>query len=88
MEEIKTEKLKIDMESEDIHTFVEQVLTERLGDVGKKLHTARIRNDQVCLDIKMYLKHKIVQIKLLLIYLKTIKIQLCLVILTCKEPSL
>lgn len=63
LEEIKTEKLKIDMESEDIHTFVEQALTERLGDVGKKLHTARSRNDQVCLDIKMYLKNKIVQIK-------------------------
>ena len=63
LEEIKDNKLKIDMQSEDIHTFVEQVLTERLGDVGKKLHTARSRNDQVCLDIKMYLKNKINEIK-------------------------
>lgn len=63
LEEIKDGKLQIDMQSEDIHTFVEQVLTERLGDIGKKLHTARSRNDQVCLDIKMYLKNKIVEIK-------------------------
>ena len=42
--------------AEDIHMFVEQVLTERLGDTGKRLHTARSRNDQVALDIKFYLK--------------------------------
>ncbi len=47
--------LKFDMTCEDIHMFVEQVLTERLGDVGKKLHTARSRNDQVALDFRMYL---------------------------------
>ena len=44
------------MTCEDIHMFVEQVLTERLGDVGKKLHTARSRNDQVALDLRMYLR--------------------------------
>ena len=49
-------KLAIDMGAEDIHMFVEQVLTERLGDVGKKLHTARSRNDQVALDLRMYLR--------------------------------
>ena len=48
--------LAIDMTCEDIHMFVEQVLTERLGDVGKKLHTARSRNDQVALDLRMYLR--------------------------------
>jgi len=48
--------LKIDPEAEDIHMFVEQVLTERLGSVGKKLHTARSRNDQVALDVRLYLK--------------------------------
>ncbi len=48
--------LEFDMTCEDIHMFVEQVLTERLGDVGKKLHTARSRNDQVALDIRMYLR--------------------------------
>ena len=49
-------KLAFDMMCEDIHMFVEQVLTERLGDVGKKLHTARSRNDQVALDLRMYLR--------------------------------
>ena len=49
-------KLEFDMTAEDIHMFVEQVLTERLGDVGKKLHTARSRNDQVALDLRMYLR--------------------------------
>ena len=50
--------LTIDLSCEDIHMFVEQVLTERLGDVGKKLHTARSRNDQVALDIRMYLREQ------------------------------
>ncbi len=51
--------LAIDETCEDIHMFVEQVLTQRLGDVGKKLHTARSRNDQVALDIRMYLRSQI-----------------------------
>lgn len=54
--DIESGKLPIDMEAEDIHMFVEQVLTERIGDTGKKLHTARSRNDQVALDIRMYLR--------------------------------
>ena len=54
--------LPIDMSCEDIHMFVEQVLTERLGDVGKKLHTARSRNDQVALDIRLYLRQEIDEI--------------------------
>ena len=48
--------LAIDMTAEDIHMFVEAVLTERLGEVGKKLHTARSRNDQVALDFRMHLR--------------------------------
>ena len=55
-------KLEFDMNAEDIHMFVEQVLTERLGDVGKKLHTARSRNDQVALDLRMYLRGEIDEI--------------------------
>ena len=55
-------KLELDMSAEDIHMFVEQVLTERLGDVGKKLHTARSRNDQVALDLRMYLRGEIDEI--------------------------
>ena len=50
--------LAIDPKAEDIHMFVEQVLTERLGDVGKKLHTARSRNDQVALDMRLHLRHE------------------------------
>ena len=56
-------KLEIDPNSEDIHMFVEQVLTTRIGDVGKKLHTARSRNDQVALDIRMYLRDEINEIE-------------------------
>ena len=60
--DIDAGRLAIDMEAEDIHMFVEQILTERLGDVGKKLHTARSRNDQVALDIRMYLRTEIDEI--------------------------
>ena len=56
LDDLESGKLLIDENSEDIHMFVEQVLTERVGEVGKKLHTARSRNDQVALDIRMYLK--------------------------------
>ena len=54
--DIESGKLPIDPAAEDIHMFVEQVLTERLGDVGKKLHTARSRNDQVALDLRLWLR--------------------------------
>ena len=57
--------LEFDMTCEDIHMFVEQVLTQRVGDVGKKLHTARSRNDQVALDIRMYLREEIDEISAL-----------------------
>ena len=56
LEDLKSGKLEFDMECEDIHMFVEKILTERIGDVGKKLHTARSRNDQVTLDLRMYLR--------------------------------
>ena len=62
LSDIDSGALPIDMECEDIHMFVEQVLTQRLGDVGKKLHTARSRNDQVALDIRMYLRSEIDEI--------------------------
>ena len=54
--DLESGALVFDMTCEDIHMFVEQVLTQRIGDVGKKLHTARSRNDQVALDIRMYLR--------------------------------
>ncbi len=56
--DIESGNLEIDMSCEDIHMFVEQVLTERIGETGKKLHTARSRNDQVALDIRMYLRNE------------------------------
>ena len=59
LDDITTGRLEIDMTAEDIHMFVEAVLTERVGDVGKKLHTARSRNDQVALDLRMYLMNRI-----------------------------
>ena len=49
-------KIDFDMTAEDIHMFIEMELTKRIGDVGKRLHTARSRNDQVALDIRMYLR--------------------------------
>ncbi|MBQ9680238.1 MAG: argininosuccinate lyase [Ruminococcus sp.] len=59
LEDISTGKLAIDMNAEDIHMFVEEELTKRVGDVGKKLHTARSRNDQVALDLRMYLMNRV-----------------------------
>ena len=61
--------LQFDMTCEDIHMFVEQVLTQRIGDVGKKLHTARSRNDQVALDVRMYLLAEAGEMKDLLLEL-------------------
>lgn len=63
LDDIHSQALELDLEAEDIHMFVEAELTKRIGDVGKKLHTARSRNDQVALDIRMHLKDEITQIK-------------------------
>lgn len=54
--ELESGKLTIDPAAEDIHMFVEAELTKRIGDAGKKLHTARSRNDQVAVDIRLYLR--------------------------------
>ena len=54
--DIESGKLQIDPKAEDIHMFVEEVLTERIGATGKKLHTARSRNDQIALDMRLYLR--------------------------------
>ena len=59
LDDIDAGTLDIDMTCEDIHTFVEATLTQRIGTAGKKLHTARSRNDQVALDIRMYLSAQI-----------------------------
>ncbi len=59
LSDISEGRLQIDMASEDIHTFVEAELTKRIGDAGKRLHTARSRNDQVAVDIRLYLRDEI-----------------------------
>ena len=66
LEDIENGDLSFDMECEDIHMFVEAELTKRIGDAGKRLHTARSRNDQVALDVKMYLRDKSEEIVALL----------------------
>lgn len=58
LDDIESGALPIDLEAEDIHMFVEQVLTQRIGEAGKKLHTARSRNDQVALDTRLYLRNE------------------------------
>ena len=62
LDDLNSGALEFDFTCEDIHMFVEQVLTQRLGDVGKKLHTARSRNDQVALDLRMYLRSEVDEI--------------------------
>jgi len=62
LRDLESGALVFDLSCEDIHMFVEQELTSRIGDVGKKLHTARSRNDQVALDIRMYLRSEIDEI--------------------------
>lgn len=65
LSDIESGALELDMTAEDIHMFVEAELTKRYGDVGKRLHTSRSRNDQVALDIRLYLREEIVQIRTL-----------------------
>ena len=64
--EIDSGKLKINEKREDIHMFIEEVLTKRIGNVGKKLHTARSRNDQVALDTRLYVRKEIISLNFLL----------------------
>ena len=63
LSDIENGSLKIDMDAEDIHTFVEGELTKRIGDDGKRLHTSRSRNDQVALDNKLYLRKELKNIR-------------------------
>ena len=63
LEDVEAGKIEFTAETEDIHMSVETELTKRIGDAGKRLHTARSRNDQVALDIRLYLKREIVAIR-------------------------
>lgn len=60
--DIDSGKLALDPTAEDIHMFVEAVLTARIGEAGKKLHTARSRNDQVAVDLRLYLRKQSVEV--------------------------
>ena len=62
LNDLKCGLVKIDPLAEDIHSFVEFELTRRIGDDGKKLHTARSRNDQVALDLRLTLKKEVAEI--------------------------
>ena len=62
LDDLESKKLQFDYEAEDIHMFVESVLTERIGEVGKRLHTSRSRNDQVALDIRLHLRNMVSEI--------------------------
>lgn len=66
LKDIETGALIIDDEHEDIHSFIEANLTQRIGDAGKKLHTGRSRNDQVALDMKLFTRNEIKEINSLL----------------------
>ena len=59
LEDIESGKIAFDEKAEDIHMNIETILTQRIGAVGKKLHTARSRNDQVALDIRLYMKKRL-----------------------------
>ena len=69
LRDVENGSLIITEEYEDIHSFVEAVLTERIGDVGKKLHTGRSRNDQVALDMKLYTRQELLSIRELVLEL-------------------
>ncbi|HOK43858.1 MAG TPA: argininosuccinate lyase, partial [Thermoclostridium caenicola] len=66
LEDIEQGKIEFDQSAEDIHMNIETLLIERIGQVGKKLHTGRSRNDQVALDFRMYIRDEIKNIKALL----------------------
>lgn len=66
LEDLSSGELEFDMQSEDIHMFVETELTKRIGEVGKRLHTARSRNDQVALDLRLYLREETKEIMVLI----------------------
>ncbi len=66
LEDIENGKIEFETEAEDIHMNVEKILISRIGDAGKRLHTARSRNDQVALDIRLYLRDEIIEIKQML----------------------
>lgn len=76
LKDMEEGKIDFDVSAEDIHMNVEKILIERIGDIGKKLHTGRSRNDQVALDIRMYVKDKINDIDQMVKSLLTVLLKL------------
>lgn len=76
LNDIKTGKVQFSLQYEDIHSFIEKQLIEKIGDIGKKVHTARSRNDQVALDIRLYLKDKVKNIQKLLLTMISVLLEI------------
>ena len=76
LDEYNAGMLEIDMGAEDVHMFVEALLTERIGDAGKRLHTGRSRNDQVALDVRMYARQACTNVRALLLKLLDVIVSL------------
>ena len=76
LSDIESGVLSFDLSSEDIHSFVEAELIKRIGDAGRRLHTGRSRNDQVALDMRMYVKEEIGELKKLLVDLLEVLLML------------
>ncbi|WP_258358747.1 argininosuccinate lyase [Moorella sulfitireducens (nom. illeg.)] len=74
--DIEAGRVEFDTGAEDIHMNIEKLLTERIGAAGKKLHTARSRNDQVALDLRLYLKEEIPEVKKLLAGLQKVLVDM------------
>jgi argininosuccinate lyase len=76
MHEIEAGQLQFTVEAEDVHMNIETFLTQKIGEVGKKLHTARSRNDQVALDVRLYLRDEMEEIQKLLLRLQEVLLDL------------
>ena len=76
LEDINAGKVEFLIDAEDIHMNIEKILTDRIGDAGKRLHTGRSRNDQVALDIRLYIKDESVKIKELMLTLMEVVLNL------------
>jgi argininosuccinate lyase len=85
--DIKADKVEFDIKAEDIHMNIEKILIEKIGDVGKKLHTGRSRNDQVALDMRIYVKEEIGAIDSLIKSLQQVIINLAKDNLTTIMPG-
>ena len=93
--DVESGKLEITSEYEDIHSFVEANLIDRIGDPGKKLHTGRSRNDQVALDMKLYVRDEIEEIdaelkkllEALQVIMRIMCTHICLDLRICRKHS-